>query len=132
MAGKGKGVNGNLISQDMRTPERRREIAAMGGAACHKERAKKKAIKDLASEFLGMGAPLDAAKKARIRKLTGCKNDEITVQFVALLKLVEKAMNGDKDAIDRLITYAGEAPQKSVDITGNVPVIFTGVDDIAE
>lgn len=118
------------------TSDQDREEAAKngrkGGVASGKARRQKKAVREVAEQILAMDAPLSDAQKAQLRNLTKAKNADLTVQFVGLFRLAQKALSGDKAALEMLIAYAGEAPTKSVDINGSVPVVLSGDEDIED
>lgn len=122
----------NLIPNSQLTPTQRKEKARKAGIASGKARRQKKAVREVAEQILAMDAPLSDAQKAQLRNIAKVKNADLTVQFVGLFRLAQKALAGDKAALEMLISYAGEAPTKSVDINGSVPVVLSGDDDIAD
>lgn len=123
----------NLLKAEDLTSGELRTRAQKGGIASGKARREKKLIKETLETLLAM--PLKSGKAAdldTIRNVAALKGKNLTVQEAIVFAQVQKALRGDIRAAEFVRDTVGQSPQKSVDITGNVPVIFTGVDDIAE
>lgn len=104
-----------------------------GGIASGKARREKKLIKDTLETLLAM--PLKSGKAAdldTIRNVAALKGKNLTVQEAIVFAQVQKALRGDIRAAEFVRDTAGQAPTKSVDINGSVPVVLSGDDDIAD
>lgn len=126
-------MTSNLIPQSERTKEEQRAVAVKGGIASGKARREKKMLKDTLETLLAM--PLKSGKVAdldTIRNVAALKGKNLTVQEAIIFAQVQKALRGDIRAAEFVRDTAGQAPTKSVDIGGSVPVVLSGDDDIED
>lgn len=120
-------------ADNLRTPttEEAREQGKKGGIASGKARREKKLIKETLETLLAM--PLKSGKATdldTIRNVAALRGKNLTVQEAIVFAQVQKALRGDIRAAEFVRDTVGQSPQKSVDITGNVPVMI--VEDFAE
>lgn len=117
----------------VQTKEEARARGRAGGIASGKARREKKLIKDTLETLLAM--PLKSGKAAdldTIKNVAAIKGKNLTVQEAIIFAQVQKALRGDIRAAEFVRDTAGQAPTKSVDINGSVPVVLSGDDDIAD
>lgn len=105
--------NDNLVPNEERTPEERRENARKAGKASGEARRKKKSAKELARLIDGLG--LSAEDKGAL-DACGVPQDDRSLLTVKLVALHQKAMKGDVQAIRLWLELVGEAPSQKVDV----------------
>lgn len=108
----------NLIPNEERTPEERRENARKAGHASGAARRKKKAMRQAASELLNMSLSgssnaITNAMKLRLVEL-GYDPDEATFQEAMLVSVMFKALKGDIRASEFMRDTAGSNPAINV------------------
>ena len=104
----------NLIPIKERTTSERREITSKAGKASGQSRRRKKAMREAASELLGMRIALGqneavSALKTRMRAF-GFDDDEATFQDAILVAMLMKAAKGDVRASEFMRDTAGNSP----------------------
>ena len=102
----------NLIPNEQRTPEERRENASKAGKASGEARRKKRAMKSAARLLLSMGATSPAAIR-RLRSM-GLAEEDMTNQMAVLAAVMEKAQKGDVKAATFLRDTVGESPAAEI------------------
>lgn len=103
----------NLVPNEQRTPEERRENARKAGIASGEARRAKKTTRELA-ELLD-ALPVTGANKELLDYL-GVPEDDQTQQMVRIVALHKKAMSGDVQAVKLWLEITGEAPTQKVDV----------------
>ncbi len=98
--------NDNLIPNDARTPEERREIAKKAGIASGKKRRQLKAWKDITRAVLAM--PIKNGKLDKnIKSIADAKGKNIRVQDALVIAQVMQAMKGNPKAFEMLLSLSG-------------------------
>lgn len=103
----------NLVPNEQRTPEERRENARKAGIASGEARRAKKTTRELA-ELLD-ALPVTGANKELLEHL-GVPEDDQTQQMVRIVALHKKAMSGDVQAVKLWLEITGEAPTQKFDV----------------
>ncbi len=118
------------------TPDEARELGKMGGIKSGEVRRRKSAMKDIAQMVLGLKPNITQGAKLQLKQM-GIDERDLTTQTVALVKILEKAMKGDVQAMQFIRDTAGQKPTDKLDVvqTTNVKtkvkinVIGLDVDD---
>ncbi len=124
---------GNLIPQSERTKEEQRAIAKMGGIASGKARREKKMFRETLESLLSM--PMRNGKCQdidEIRSFASVKGKNISVQDAVLIAQIQKAMKGDTKAAEFIRDTSGQSITNKVDVTGALPVIFSGEEELKD
>ncbi len=123
----------NLIPMSERSKEEVREIAARGGKNSGESRRKRKAMRESLEILLDMkikpGKECDIESIQSFAKLKGAN---ITVEQAMLIAQIHKALKGDTSALAFIRDTSGQAPNQKVDITGAVPVVISGEEELPE
>lgn len=120
----------NLISLADRTTEEQREIATLGGIASGEARRKKKAMKEQAELLLSL--PLnDKRLKEKVESM-GVDPNDVDNQMAMITSIWFKAMKGDVSAATWLRDVCGENPTNNVNVTGALPVVIKGEDELID
>ncbi len=114
--GKGKGVNGNLISADNRTKSELREITRKGGIKSGEARRRKKTMRE-ALEMLMYKTELNEQTKNML-KAEGISEEDFNHQMVITRSLIAKAEAGDVQAYNAICGMIGEKPADKVEMSG--------------
>lgn len=96
------------------SPEEARVNGAKGGVKSGEVRRAKKSMREAAEMVLFLKPPISAAAIKQLRKMG--VEDDITSQTVALVKVMEKAMRGDINALQFIRDTAGQKPTDKVDV----------------
>lgn len=103
------------------TPEERAECGRKGGIKSGEAKRKKKQFKETLECFLDM--PLKKGKRTDIEEVqnfAGLKGKNITVQEAMGIALMQRALQGDKAAIELVIAITGEKPAEKVEMSGTI------------
>lgn len=119
----------NLIRYGDLTPEEQREFHKKGGQASVAARRKKKAAREAAELILSLQPKLSKKQAGTIKALGVDPESDADIQFISLMAIAAKAMNGDISAYTLLRDTAGERPDDKLQISEGVPVI---IDDIGD
>lgn len=92
------------------SPEKRKEIAKMGGIASGKSRKLKKNMREAALSALNREVTPEQAKA--VAKRYDIEEDEVSARFVYISRLEELAAGGDLQAMRFLLELAGESPNQ--------------------
>lgn len=101
----------NLIPNEERTPEERRENARKAGIASGAARRERKLLKDIAETVLAM--PLNGSKKENLEAIQNyaeLKGKNLTVKEAMLLAQLKNALDGDLKAFEAIRDLIGEKP----------------------
>ncbi len=123
----------NLIPMSERSKEEVREIAAKGGINSGESRRKKKAMRESLQILLDMS--LKAGEECDIDKVESFKALEgknITVEQAMLVKQIQKALKGDTTALTFLRDTSGQNPSAKIDLTGAIPVVISGENELSD
>ncbi|MGI6048990.1 MAG: hypothetical protein ACOYEG_13460 [Petrimonas sp.] len=123
----------NLIPNEMRTPEERRENARKAGIASGEARRKKKRMKELCDLVLNNKIQDERAVEGLRQRFPEIESDDITYELVLILKQYEKAKDGDSKAFELLRDTSGQKPVEKQEITnidnkGFLKVVVDGID----
>lgn len=100
----------NLIPNEMRTPEERRENARKAGIASGKARVKKKRMKELCNLVLNNKIQDEKTIEGLKQRFPDMNTDDVTFEFLLILKQYEKAKDGDAKAFELLRDTSGQKP----------------------
>ena len=123
----------DLIPFNELTVEEHKEIARKGGKASVKARRAKKNMKESLEILLSM--PLKGGKAAdveQIKNFAELKGKNITVEQAMLIAQIQKALKGDTQALSFLRDTSGQKPDDNVNLTGAVPVVISGEDNLED
>lgn len=124
----------NLIPMSERSKDEVREIAAKGGRNSGKVRRERKAMRESLEIILGLALEDDkeACDIDELKSYASLKGKNITVEQAMIIAQVKKALKGDTQAFTTLRDTSGQAPNQKVDITGAVPVVISGEDNLED
>lgn len=115
------------------TPEERAAFGRKGGKKSGEVRRNKKQMKELAALLLGM--PMKPGKHVDVEKIKSfadVKGKNLSVQEAILITQIQKALKGDIAAAAFIRDTAGERPGEKVEVTGAVPVVISGEDELED
>lgn len=115
------------------TSEQLAEWGRKGGRANAEQHKKRKALKDTIEILMNM--PVSKGKVAdieSIRSFAELNGKNITVDQAIMIRLVQKGLKGDLNAIAMLRDTIGEKPTDKMEIKDTTPVIISGEDDLSE
>ncbi len=123
----------NLIPNEMRTPEERRENARKAGIASGEARRKKKRMKELCDLVLNNKIQDERTVERLRQRFPEIESDDVTFEFMLILKQYEKAKDGDAKAFELLRDTSGQKPVEKQEITnidnkGFLKVVVDGID----
>lgn len=121
---------GNLLKAENLTSEQLRERARKGGKASAKARKEKKKIKEQLEMLLSLPIKDETAKK-KLKKL-GINSDNIDNQMAMVISIWQKAVKGDVQAATFIRDTCGEKPENNVNLTGAIPVVISGEDELED
>lgn len=116
--GKGKGVNGNLISADMLAENQLREMARKGAKAAAEVKRRKKTMRE-ALEMLMYKTELNEQTKSML-KAEGISEEDFNHQMVITRSLIAKAEAGDVQAYNAICGMIGEKPAEKMEVSGGI------------
>lgn len=140
----------NLITMAQRTPEEQREISRKGGlaSAAAKKRRKEEAeeagkVAEILRQLLelplknkvsknGIKQPLEELEGAESLQAIGSKN--VRTKVALGLALIKEGLEGNIKATEMVLRMIGEdvSNKKEINITGGLPVIIAGEDDLED
>ena len=115
------------------TREELAECGRIGAAKSTETRRRKRQMKDALETLMNM--PLKTATAAdieQIRSMQELKGANITVGEAIALAQVQKALKGDTTAAQFVRDTSGQKPKDEVDLTGAVPVVISGADELED
>lgn len=115
------------------TSEQLAEWGRKGGRANAEQHKKRKALKDTIEILMNM--PVSKGKVADIegiRSFAELNGKNITVDQAIMIRLVQKALKGDLNAVAMIRDTVGEKPTDKMEIKDTTPVIISGEDDLSE
>lgn len=123
----------NLIPMSERSKEEARQMGEKGGIASGKSRRKKKAMRESLEILLEM--TVKGGRECNIENVqnfASLKGKNITVEQAMLIAQIQKALKGDTNALAFIRDTSGQAPKQGIDITGAVPVVISGEDELPD
>ena len=115
------------------TPEERRENGRKGGIASGIAKRKKNQMRDTLEILLNM--PLNGKKchdVEDIQSFAQLKGKNVTVEAAIMIKQVQRALAGDLPSAEFVRDTSGQVPTKDVNVTGAIPVVISGEDDLED
>lgn len=115
------------------TPEERRANGRKGGLLCAEGKRKKKAMKETLEVLLSM--PLNKKKCYSVEEIESfaqLKGKNISVETAIVLKQVQRALSGDLQSAEFVRDTSGQMPTKDVSVTGALPVVISGEDELED
>ena len=115
------------------TPEELAEFGRRGGIASGEAKRKKKAMRETLETLLGM--PL-VNKKCHdiedIQSFAQLKGKNVTVETAILIKQIQRALAGDLPSAEFLRDTSGQRPTNDLNVTGALPVVISGEEDLED
>lgn len=115
------------------TPEQRRENGRKGGIASGEAKRKKKAMKETLDVLLSMpmknGRSIDIEA---VKNFAAIKGKNINVQEAMIISMLQRAMKGDVKAAEWIRDTAGQKPTDNMSMTMELPVFFSGEEDLED
>lgn len=115
----------NLIPNEKRTPEERRENAKKAGKASAKKRKQNKTFAELCNAFANSKIT-NAEFKEKMGAL-GIKDEEMTNKTAMMVSLYMQALRGNVKAFEVYRDTMGEKPKDNINISGEVNNPFSGM-----
>ena len=115
------------------TPEQRKEYGRMGGLMKGENFKRRKEFKETLNLLLEL--PLTdktLTNVENIKSFAKLKGKNVTVDQALMVKLIQKALNGDLNAITMVRDTVGENPAVKMEVKDLTPVILTGEDELME
>lgn len=115
------------------TPEERRENGRKGGIASGVAKRKKNAMRETLEVLLSM--PLNGKKCHEVEDIQSfaqLKGKNVTVEAAIMIKQVQRALAGDLPSAEFVRDTSGQAPTKDLNVTGALPVVISGEDDLED
>lgn len=125
---------GSRGSFDHLTREDRVEAGRKGGVKSGESKRRRKELKETLEILLNMS--LDKRRTnvdiEKIKAFADLKGKNVTVDEAMMIKLIQKALTGDLNAITMVRDTIGEKPSDKVEVKDVTPVIISGEDDLSE
>ena len=115
------------------TPEQRAEFGRRGGIASGEAKRKKKAMREELEILLSM--PLNDKKcyeVDEIQSFAQFKGKNVSVETAILIKQIQRALAGDLPSAEFIRDTSGQAPKNDINVTGALPVVISGEDQLAD
>ena len=130
-----KGGNPDLkAAREKLTPEQLAENGRKGGLKQGENARQRKELKETLNILLSL--PLDDKKALadieNIKSFAKLKGKNITVDQAMMIKLMQKALNGDLNAISMIRDTIGEKPSEKMEVKDVTPVIISGEGEIPD
>lgn len=125
------GSRGNF---DHLTREDRVEAGRKGGYKSGESKRRRKEFKETLEILLSMS--LDKRRTNididKIKAFADLKGKNVTVDQAMMIKLIQRALTGDLNAITMVRDTIGEKPSDRVEVKDVTPVIISGEDELSE
>lgn len=109
------------------------EEASRGGKASVEARRKRKAMKETLEILMNMTMnPGPHSEIDDIKSLKDVKGKNLNIQEAIMVTQVQKALKGDAAAITFIRDMLGEKPGDKMEITGAIPVVISGEDELED
>ena len=116
------------------TKEQLSEAGKKGGKASGEAKRRRKALKETLEILLNM--TIDKRRKnvdiEKIQAFADLKGKNVTVDEAMMIRLIQKALNGDLTAVTLVRDTIGEKPSDKVEVNDVTPVIISGEDELVE
>ena len=115
------------------TPEQRIENGRKGGLMKGENFRRRKEFKETLNLLLEL--PLTdktLTNVENIKSFAKLKGKNVTVDQALMVKLIQKALNGDLNAITMIRDTIGENPAVKMEVKDTTPIILTGEDELME
>lgn len=115
------------------TPEQRAEYGRKGGRKSVEVRRRKKEMKEVLNVLLEM--PLNGGKLSMVENIKAFKDlkgKNIDVNTAIMVAQVQKALKGDIQAATFIRDTSGQKPQDDVNISGSIPVVISGAEELED
>lgn len=115
------------------TSEQLAEWGRKGGYAKRGATKKRKELKETLEILLEM--PVGKGKVAsieQIKSFADLNGKNITVDQAMMIRVIQKALKGDLNAVAMVRDTIGEKPSDKVEVKDTTPVIISGEDDLSE
>ena len=115
------------------TPEQRAENGRKGGIASGEAKRRKKAMKEQLEILLAM--PLKGNKchdVEDIKSFAQLKGKNVTVETAILIRQIQRALAGDLPSAEFIRDTSGQAPKNEINMSGTLPVVISGEDDLTD
>ena len=115
------------------TPEQRAECGRKGAEKANETRRKRKEMRETLDILLNM--PLKKGKvysAEEIKSFADLNGKNITIDQALMVKLIQKALKGDLNAIAMVRDTVGEKPTDKMEIKDTTPVIISGEGDLSD
>lgn len=126
----------NLIPFSELTEEEQRALARKGGQASVKARREKKMMREIINTILEMPLKGDSRSKMvsaeEVSSFAKLKGKNVDVQTGIVMAQVINALKGDRQAAEFLRDTSGQSIANKLDITGALPVVFSGEDKLVD
>ena len=119
--------NANFTHEELSEFGKRGQQARM--ETLRKRKEMKETLKILMAMSVGKGRVADIEK---IQAFAELKGKNVTVDQAMMIKLVQKALVGDLNAITMVRDTIGEKPSDKVEVKDVTPVIISGEDELSE
>lgn len=129
----GVGRNGNFVPVSERSKEELQEMGRKGGIKSGEAKRQKKAMKETLEILLSM--PLKKNKCYEVEEIQSfgqLKGKNIDVQTAILIKQIQRALSGDLPAAEFVRDTSGQKPKDDLNISGAMPVVISGEDDLED
>lgn len=115
------------------TPQERAEFGRRGGIKSGEVRRNRKNMRETLGVLLdmnmksGKGCNIDA-----VQNFAALKGKNVTLETALLLAQIQKALKGDTTAFTAIRDTSGQNPGEKIDISGAVPVVISGEDELTD
>ena len=124
---------GQQYTFDKMSPEQRAEYGRQGGIKSGETKRRKKAMKESLEILLDLKLkPGKECDIENVKDFASLKGKNITVEQALLITQIQKALKGDTTALTFIRDTSGQSPGQKVDITGAVPVIISGEEELED
>ena len=115
------------------TSEERAENGRKGGIASGEAKRKKKRMRETLDVLLQM--PLTQKKCYdidEIQSFAQLKGKNISVEAAILIKQLQRALAGDLASAEFIRDTSGQAPKNDISISGTLPVVISGDEELED
>lgn len=115
------------------TPEELAEFGRRGGIASGESKRKKAEMKKTLETLLTM--PLNGKKCHEVEDIQSfaqLKGKNVTVETAILIRQIQRALAGDLPSAEFLRDTSGQKPTNDLTVTGSLPVVISGEEDLED
>ena len=115
------------------SPERRAECGRKGGLAKREATRRRKEMRETLEILLEMPMKKGKVYTAEdIKSFADLNGKNITIDQAMMVRLIQKALKGDLNAIAMVRDTIGEKPTEKMEVKDVTPVIISGEDELSE